>query len=65
MKNPDPKAWPRCSECKTDYVLRRAIVFVAGRSGSRSMAVSNEWLWQIDCKHRKAQPEVTKKRSTR
>lgn len=61
MRNPDPKAWPRCSECKTDYVLRRAVVFGTGRDGSRSMSIANEWVWQRDCKHRKAQPEVARK----
>lgn len=61
MRNPDPEAWPRCSECKTDYVLRRAVVFRAGRDGPRSMSIANEWVWQRDCKHRKAQPEVDRK----
>jgi hypothetical protein len=68
MKNPDPKAWPRCSECKTDYVLRRAIVFKIGRSGSRDksqMMISNDWVWQRDCKHRKAHTEVVNKRSSK
>lgn len=59
MRNPKPKAWPQCSECKTAYVLRRAIVF-SGRNGSRRMHISTEWVWQRDCKHRKAAPEVAK-----
>ena len=51
--NPQPRAWPRCSECKTAYVLRLALMF-----DSRTRTMSSEWMWQRDCKHRKAEPEV-------
>lgn len=51
--NPQPRAWPRCSECKTAYVLRLALMF-----DSHIKTMSNEWMWQRDCKHRKAEPEV-------
>lgn len=57
--NPQPKVFPQCSECKTAFVLRRAIVF-SGRNSSRPIRLTNEWVWQRDCKHRKAAPEVAK-----
>ena len=65
MRNPNPKAWPRCSECEVDYVLRRAVVFGVGRDGPRSMTIINEWVWQRDCKHRKAAPEVAHRADTK
>lgn len=61
MRNPDPEAWPRCSECKIDYVLRRAVVFGVGRDGSRSMTIATQWVWQRDCKHRRANTEVARR----
>lgn len=53
--NPQPSAWPQCSECKTAYVLRRALTFSAS---GRRMSLASEWTWQRDCKHRKAAAEV-------
>ncbi len=58
MRNPNPEVWPRCSECKVDYVLRRAVVFVTKPNWLRRLMITNEWVWQRDCKHRKAAPEV-------
>lgn len=47
---PTPTVWPRCSECDVDYVLRRCFVF-NGRTGY-------DWLWQRDCKHKKADAAI-------
>jgi hypothetical protein len=49
--NPQPKSWPECSDCRTAYVLRRVLVF--HRDG-RKFAIDSSWVWQYDCKHRKA-----------
>lgn len=45
---PDPKVWPECSECGVAWVLRRAMQFPKGYI----------WVWQRDCKHRKAKPRL-------
>jgi hypothetical protein len=51
---PKVKAYPLCSECNTPYVLR--MTFVLGlASGQKS---EDRWLWQRDCKHKKAAPKV-------
>lgn len=57
MRSTIPKAWPQCSDCKAAYVLRRAIVF-ASKPGSRKATIRPEWVWQRDCKHRRAAPEI-------
>lgn len=57
MKSTIPKAWPQCSDCKAAYVLRRAIVF-ASKPGPRKATMRHEWVWQRDCKHRRAAPEI-------
>jgi hypothetical protein len=44
LVQPDPEAWPACSVCATDYVLRRAYVLGEGR----------QWVYQRDCKCRGA-----------
>lgn len=54
--NPQPRVWPRCSECKAAYVLRLGIC-LSQRIASGHGA--GRWLWQRDCKHRKAEPEAT------
>lgn len=48
---PSPQTWPVCSECDTDYVLRRCFVF-------RDGGIVSEWLWQRDCKHKKAEAKI-------
>ena len=48
--NPQPKRWPRCSLCKAAYVLRLGIVIQGNTSA--------KWVWQRDCKHRKAAAEL-------
>ena len=62
--NPQPTSCPYCSECGIDYVLRRAIVFNA-KPGSRSMTIHSEWVWQRDCKHRKAAPKMASAKTSR
>jgi len=42
---PDPEIWPVCGECSAPYILRRCHDLFNGIS---------RWLWQTDCKHRKA-----------
>lgn len=45
---PKVKCYPLCSACKRPYVLRFVLaIFPKARE---------EWLWQRDCKHRKAPP---------
>lgn len=44
---PNPRAWPACSECDVPWVLRRGMTFSATDLAYR-------WLWQRDCKHKKA-----------
>lgn len=46
---PDPPAWPACSVCATDYVLRRALIM--NRPPGRP---DYAWVWQPDCKCRHA-----------
>lgn len=58
--NPQPKTWLRCSECKTSYVLRRAMVM---DRAAKTLTV--EWTWQRDCKHRKAETEVASAKTKR
>ena len=53
--NPNPLVYPVCGECETAYVLRRAYLF-----GARQ--VTEEWIWQRDCKHKKAEPTLIDKR---
>lgn len=48
---PEVKAYPKCSECGTAFVLRLCFHFGAGDLG-------HGWLWQRDCKHKKAEPET-------
>jgi hypothetical protein len=50
--------YPICGECKTPYILRRTYV-LAFKKGERS---SNRWLWQRDCKHKKAAPVVVEEK---
>jgi hypothetical protein len=40
--------YPKCRACGTPYVLRRVFI-VLPKPGA-------EWLWQRDCKHKKAKP---------
>lgn len=47
----DPQAWVECSECGTAWVLRRALTWSAG-------APEWTWIWQRDCKHKKADPRL-------
>jgi hypothetical protein len=49
--NPNPTAWPACSQCNAAYVLRRCLRFGTG---------GFEWLWQRDCKHKYAEPKIAK-----
>ena len=51
--NPQPRAWPACSECGVAFVLRRAVTF---KTLPKSLIVAEEWVWQRDCKHKKAKP---------
>lgn len=53
---PDPTAWPECAECGVTYVLRRCIVF-GDETGYR-------WLWQRDCKHKKADAVIARKEAS-
>lgn len=49
---PKVRAYPVCSECRAPYVLRHAIfVFDA-----QMKATPGKWVWQRDCKHKKAVP---------
>lgn len=45
---PNPTVWPECSECGAAWVLRRAFTLTQGTM----------WVWQRDCKHRKAEPRL-------
>lgn len=38
---PNPTCWPECSECETEWILRRVFDW---RNGVR------KWLWMPDCK---------------
>ncbi len=44
----NPQAWVECSECSTAWVLRRGM----------SLSQGWIWIWQSDCKHRKADPRL-------
>lgn len=46
--NPVVTYYPRCAECETAFVLRRCL----------SLSRGAVWLWQRDCKHKKADLEV-------
>jgi hypothetical protein len=46
---PKVRTYPVCSECKAPYVLRRAWLIQSN---------TEEWIWQRDCKHKKAVPLV-------
>ena len=58
---PDPKIWPICGECKTPYVLRRCMQFgfVTRDDGLKAGELHAIWAWQIDCKHKKVDAELT------
>lgn len=45
---PKVKAYPLCSECHTPYVLRLLYTLTP--------PAHETWLWQRDCKHKKAAP---------
>lgn len=45
---PNPSTWPECSECGTAWVLRRAL----------SMSKGWMWVWQRDCRHKRAEPVI-------
>ncbi len=47
--HPEVKVWPVCDapDCETPYILRRCMTFTA-------TDLNYEWLWQRDCKHKKA-----------
>jgi len=64
--NPQPRAWPRCSDCKVPYVLRRAITFRApAATRERRLLMAEEWIWQHDCKHHRTPPELSGARSSK
>ena len=50
---PKVKVYPLCSECRAPYVLRRAFVLNIGKQETTGGA---RWIWQRDCKHKKAVP---------
>jgi hypothetical protein len=52
--NPQPKVYPVCSypDCRVPYVLRRAMRL------DTTTGLRSEWVWQRDCKHKKAPPEL-------
>lgn len=54
--HPEVVAWPVCEEpeCETPYVLRRCLAM----NGNEWKM---EWLWQRDCKHKKAGARVVTK----
>ena len=54
---PDPEVWPVCTECHVPAVLRRMMVLGAG-------STHWEWLWQRDCKHKRANVEIATKEPT-
>lgn len=55
------KAYPKCSECDTAYVLRKAFVFhTTSGKGTKKATLNEEWVWQRDCKHKKATPKLVK-----
>jgi hypothetical protein len=43
---PEVRAYPKCSACGAPYILRYVFI-VLPEPGA-------EWLWQRDCKHKKA-----------
>lgn len=45
---PKVRAYPLCSACAAPYVLRLVFI-VLPKAGQ-------DWLWQRDCKHKKAPP---------
>jgi hypothetical protein len=45
---PKVRGYPKCSACESPYVLRLVCVI--------SPKPGEEWLWQRDCKHKKAPP---------
>lgn len=47
---PNPRCWPECSECGVAYVLRNCVTFGA--------ELKYQWLWQRDCKHKKADGRI-------
>jgi hypothetical protein len=55
--NPQPRLWPRCSQCKNAYVLRR-VLMLHQPMGSRLHSLDGKWGWQRDCKHRRAPAEI-------
>ena len=60
---PDPQVWPECSECGFAYVLRRCMRFTIG-AGEQANNLRLEWLWQRDCKHKRANVEIATKEPT-
>ncbi len=53
MSQPKIKAYPKCNTCDVAYVLRLAHVLGDQRW-------THEWVWQRDCKHKKAPPKLVK-----
>ena len=47
------RAYVKCGECSTPYVLRMCIVFAPGTTNT-------DWVWQRDCKCRKPSPVIVK-----
>lgn len=45
---PEVRSYPKCSACGTPYILRYVFI-VLPEPGA-------EWIWQRDCKHKKARP---------
>jgi hypothetical protein len=45
---PNPVAWPKCSQCDVAFVLRRML----------SLSQGWLWLWQRDCKHKSAETVI-------
>jgi hypothetical protein len=48
-----PKQWPACSQCDAPYLVRRAFVF-----NMRKGTAASRWIWQRDCRHKKAEPKL-------
>lgn len=57
--NPQPATWPTCGDCGVAYVLRRGIVVTP--KGKR-MSLDEKWVWQRDCKHKKAEIKIKVKK---
>jgi hypothetical protein len=49
---PVVKVYPLCSECRAPYVLRHGF--------NLSNGCKETWIWQRDCKHKKAAPVTSK-----